>query len=433
MKFKSCKHIEDNLYIAPNEIRSCCQRYFYKGKIRGDAKLVDIGKEENIENIDLKVKRGEMLDDLQNDKIDSCLGCPHIYLKEKKPIANDQIKFLSIEQHSICNLRCTYCSPVYYGGVKTQYSVVDFFQKMEKKGNLESLNGVAWGGGEPTLDKSFKDIMEIITKYLDSDKYHKVFTNSVRYNDTVQKYIDSEKISITTSIDAGSDEIFKKIRGRDKFYNVFQNLKKYAHNKPGRVTIKYIFTDENYKLRELDAFIKNCKEYSLIDCCFQISLNFKKDKIPFNILESIVYLYGSLLSCGVKKIFLDDHIMFRLTALDEKTYKSIKNFCINKNLDILFENNHSDKPLIIFGCGEIAKKMINKSRYLRSNNNFYLVDSSPNKIGDFMNGKKINNPNFIKNKDYGIIISSANTYNEIYMNIKKIQNTSENIINKLVL
>ena len=77
--------------------------------------------------------------------------------------------------------------------------------------------------------------------------------------------------------------------------------------------------------------------------------------------------------------------------------------------------------------------MINKSRYLRSNNNFYLVDSSPNKIGDFMNGKKINNPDFIKNKDYGIIISSANTYNEIYMNIKKIQNTSKNIINKLVL
>ena len=50
-----------------------------------------------------------------------------------------------------------------------------------------------------------------------------------------------------------------------------------------------------------------------------------------------------------------------------------------------------------------------------------------------MKGKKINDPNFIKDKDYGIIISSANTYNEIYTNIKKIQNTSENIINKLML
>ena len=433
MKFKSCKHIEDNLYIAPNEIRSCCQRFFYKGKIRGDAKLVDINSENNIKDINLKQKREQMIANLQNDKIDSCLGCPHIYESEKKPVVNDQIKFLSIEQHSICNLRCTYCSPVYYGGIKTKYSVVNFFEKMKAKGNLKSLDGVAWGGGEPTLDKSFKDIMEIIVDYLDGEKYHKVFTNSVRYNETVKKYIDDEKISITTSVDAGSEELFKRIRGRDKYHNVFENLKKYSSNKPERVTIKYIFTDENYNLSELDAFIKNCEKHSLINCCFQISLNFKKDKIPYNILKSIIYLYGSLLSFGVNKIFIDDHIMFRLTELDEKTYNNIKNFCIDKDLDILFENNHSNKPLIIFGCGEIAKTMIDKSRYLKNNNNYFLVDSSPNKIGYFMKGKKINNPNFIKDKDYGIIISSANTYNEIYTNIKKIQNTSENIINKLML
>ena len=29
--------------------------------------------------------------------------------------------------------------------------------------------------------------------------------------------------------------------------------------------------------------------------------------------------------------------MFRLTELDEKTYNNIKNFCIDKDLDILFE------------------------------------------------------------------------------------------------
>ena len=42
MKYKSCKDLESSMYIAPNEIRSCCQRFFYKGKIRGDAKLLDI-------------------------------------------------------------------------------------------------------------------------------------------------------------------------------------------------------------------------------------------------------------------------------------------------------------------------------------------------------------------------------------------------------
>ena len=40
--YKTCRDIENSLYIAPNEIRSCCQRFFHKGKIRGDAKLIKI-------------------------------------------------------------------------------------------------------------------------------------------------------------------------------------------------------------------------------------------------------------------------------------------------------------------------------------------------------------------------------------------------------
>ena len=44
MKYLSCKDIESSLYIAPNEVRSCCQRFFYDGEMRGDAKLLEIEK-----------------------------------------------------------------------------------------------------------------------------------------------------------------------------------------------------------------------------------------------------------------------------------------------------------------------------------------------------------------------------------------------------
>ena len=40
--YKSCKYLEEALYVAPNEIRACCQRFFYNGKMRGDAKLLSI-------------------------------------------------------------------------------------------------------------------------------------------------------------------------------------------------------------------------------------------------------------------------------------------------------------------------------------------------------------------------------------------------------
>ena len=40
--YKSCIHIESSLYVAPNEIRACCQRFFYKDKMRGDTRLLEI-------------------------------------------------------------------------------------------------------------------------------------------------------------------------------------------------------------------------------------------------------------------------------------------------------------------------------------------------------------------------------------------------------
>ena len=40
--YKTCKILETALYLAPNEIRACCKRFFYENKIRGDAKLIKI-------------------------------------------------------------------------------------------------------------------------------------------------------------------------------------------------------------------------------------------------------------------------------------------------------------------------------------------------------------------------------------------------------
>ena len=62
-----------------------------------------------------------MLDDFKMIKLKMQRLSTHIRnIKQIEP--TPKVKFLSIEQHSICNLRCTYCSPVYYGGVKSIFS-----------------------------------------------------------------------------------------------------------------------------------------------------------------------------------------------------------------------------------------------------------------------------------------------------------------------
>ena len=141
-------------------------------------------------------------------------------------------------------MRCNYCSEIYYGGKRSKYNVVEFVKYLNNSGSFQNCNQVVWGGGEPTLDKSFELILEEINNSANPKIYHRVFTNSVRYSEAITNFLKKGLIKITTSVDAGTPETFNKVRGRPKFLNVFENLKRYSQINPKYVIIKYIFTDE---------------------------------------------------------------------------------------------------------------------------------------------------------------------------------------------
>ena len=194
MKYKSCKDLEKSIYLAPNEIRSCCQRFFFKGKLRGDAKILDIDKNNSPKPSDIQERRKILFEDIQKDKVESCLGCPHLYDRRDKPNFTSDIDHLSIEHHSFCNLRCNYCSEIYYGGKKSNYDVIEFIKNLSENKSFKNCKQVVWGGGEPTLDKSFEILVKEIGKYANPKTYHRVFTNSVRYHNAVYEFLKSGKI-----------------------------------------------------------------------------------------------------------------------------------------------------------------------------------------------------------------------------------------------
>ena len=66
--YKTCKDIEGSLYVAPNEIRACCQRFFYKGEIRGDAQLITIKDGQTPTNSDLLKARKKIFEQIQKNE-----------------------------------------------------------------------------------------------------------------------------------------------------------------------------------------------------------------------------------------------------------------------------------------------------------------------------------------------------------------------------
>tara|TARA_A100001011_G_scaffold334602_3_gene363034 strand:+ start:1472 stop:2779 length:1308 start_codon:yes stop_codon:yes gene_type:complete len=431
--YKTCKDLEHSLYVAPNEIRSCCQRFFYEGKMRGDAKLIPIRENITPTSSDLINARKKLFDEIQEDKNEDCKGCPFLTETDKKPEFTSNVSHLSIEHHSVCNLRCSYCSETYWGGKRSKYNVVEFISYLSKSKSLNNCDQVVWGGGEPTLDKSFEEILEEIHNHANPKTYHRVFTNAVRYSDPVSKFLKKGLIKITTSIDAGTEETFKKVRGRPRFKNVFENLKKYSDVDPTKVTIKYIFTEDNYSEKEIDAFVENCKKFNLNNCNYQISLNYKNSNLEFKILKSITYLFYSLFKNDIKKIFLDDHIMIRFSSLKDNELSELKNYLSDHDASHILLDPFKVKDLIIYGAGKIAWEIISKTNFFKEIENYDLVDNDKLKIGQNLFDKKIMPPSIIKDDNRDIFIATAQHYDDVYKKILSVKGNSKNIISGLFI
>lgn len=433
MKYLSCKDIEGSLYIAPNEIRSCCQRFFHKNKMRGDTKLLEIKDGVTPKAEEIKNARENLFKKIQNNDAESCEGCPFLYETDTKPKFSNEIKHLSIEHHSVCNLRCTYCSETYYGGKRSKYNVVEFIEYLNSSGSFKNCKQVVWGGGEPTLDKSFDLIIKEIEKNANPNLYHRVFTNSTRYHRTIEELLKKGLIKIVTSVDAGTKEKFKEVRGRDKFEELFVNLKKYSSADPNRVTIKYILTEENLSENELISFVNKCVEFNLTECNFQISMNYKNKDLNLDFLKALLFLMGLLKRHKIYKFFTDDHVSARFRELNEENKSQIFKFIDEKNLNNVVFVKDTFEKINIYGAGDIAENIILKNMLKFDKNNIEIYDGDPKKIGKLIGGIKIKNPEEIKRNNNKIYISAAQSYDDIYSNLLNMNISDNRIVSGLFL
>ncbi len=432
-KYKSCKQLESSLFLAPDELRSCCQRFFYNGKMRGDASLLKVKKGQSPTPKQILDAREKIFESIQNEKSDSCTGCHLLYERDSKPNFESGLDHLSVEQHTFCNLRCSYCSPMFYGGKKPNYNVLDFVKTLSKEGYFKNLKQVVWGGGEPTLDKSFELLVKEINSHTSPEIYHRIFTNSVRYSQSLANFLKKGLVKIVTSIDAGTEETFKKVRGRSKFHEVFQNLEKYSQINSNKITIKYILTDENKSEKELKSFVKTCIKFNLENCAFQISMDYKSSEIELDTIKKISYFIGELKKNHIKKIFCDDHIARRFKTLNQNQKDQLEKYIELKRIKSVMITNQSIKSINIFGIGEIAENIIYKTKFLDNFDNVDLYDSDIKKIGTKIDKYIIQKPEYIHNNEDKILILTAETYNDIYENLINMKVNENRFVSGLIV
>jgi Tfp pilus assembly protein PilF/organic radical activating enzyme len=189
----------------------------------------------------------------ENQKANApCAKC----LQLKKQIFNFQgILFLTICTSEYCNSKCVFCTSHTQNEVSS-YNAVPFIRDFIDHGLINPDCLFDYGGGEPTINRHFKETFD----FLSDKKYRqRVNTNSIIYSEYVADALRNRLCSIRTSVDAGSRETYSRVKGVDKFDQVWDSLRKYRLAGTD-IIVKYIIFNYNSNKADVNGFIDRCIE-----------------------------------------------------------------------------------------------------------------------------------------------------------------------------
>ena len=416
---KSCTYLQSALFIAPDDVRTCCQRFFVRGQLKGDVSL-NISPEAGALTYEAVVEaKNKLVTGINDGTDDRCDGCPYLQDADWDPIDQESINLISFEHHSICNMKCTYCSDTYYGGIRPQFDIIQFVDSVER---VSPDLHIAWGGGEPTAIKDFERIFSSA-----QERFHprtqRVFTNSLKFSPVVKEALDARRISITTSIDAGTARTFEQVRRSVGFTKVLAHLSEYSKNSPDLVTIKYIFTNQNHSSAELESFVHELERHDLLKCSFLLSTDYKLEKDIFKYLNNIMYLYFLLQERDAGALSLDDHIFARLkkrgfSALNEAEAGAGNSREIGSRIQ-RYLDRFAGSDVILWGTGEFARRLLGNSSFRQKFNVVEVVDPTKDRHGRDFGGFEICPVTDVTDSDMNIVIGSVNFYGEVFNELKR--------------
>jgi poly(ribitol-phosphate) beta-N-acetylglucosaminyltransferase len=430
----SCYDLHHSVFLAPGEIRTCCKRFYYKGKFKGDVAIMKFHDKpfSELPYQQIVQEKNNLHKEINRDNAEDCKGCPFLsFEKWGKPLQKG-IQYLSLEYQTVCNMRCTYCSDVYYGGKPAAYVPYEIVQSMVDSQALNHCEYVVWGGGEPTLDKSFTEVMQLIGQGVPHVK-QRVITNATRFNPDLAELMRLDRAFIVTSIDAGTEETFKAIRQYNNFKAVLRNLKRYAEIAAHNVIIKYILMPENLAIEELDAFCQLIQSYGLETCNFQISCDFRSPSLDMDQAYALSLLYAKLSAINVNFVFMDDLVWQRLSNLNQDTIALIREKLSSLDLDDVYESPDDYQHIAVWGTGAQAKLLMEKTSFLKNSSIEYFIDPRAGKAGTMFYDLPVKSSDSLLTDNQPILIAAVQSAPFIYQDIQKLGINQHRVIKGLIL
>lgn len=319
MSYISCEWIEYRIYMDFWSLKFCCKPFSDSG---GFVPICDYdGGRFPIETL---LKERDNLRRLNNTEgaYSPCRGC-HLLRKDNwKPLEGTALfSQIEISNFTTCNLKCVYCYTVLRTDLKMPkyaYDLKPVIQEFIDNGYLAKDSLIEWAGGEVTLLPDFRDVQELL---INRGYMQTIFTNAVLFSEEIAKGLRQGKMSIVTSVDSGTAETFKAIKGHDHFHRVWENLEKYIQTR-GQISIKYVLRRDNSGEGDLKGFIELCKKYRVPLIAIGPDVDeVRENSVSDKTLLGVAFLAREAEKHGIKHLIQYDYFGPRYSA----EIKSLRN------------------------------------------------------------------------------------------------------------
>ena len=208
-----------------------------------------------------------------------CTGCSSIK-NESRPV-NKVIKQLIFNYDYPCQLSCIYCEHENAGnklrgdedkGIRfaREFDYKRFVEILERRRLLADDALIILAGGEITIHPRLDEILDAIDKYK-----LEVFTNAIVYNERIAMSAAKPGGGMLISVDAGTKQTYKLIKGMDAFDKVWANIKMYT-DRCVNVRAKYVFIEENSNAVDIEGFIREAAKSGVNE--IRLSANYLRQR-----------------------------------------------------------------------------------------------------------------------------------------------------------
>lgn len=353
-----------------------------------------------------------------------CSQCKHEEY-HRKPIV-----FVTVCTSSYCNSNCVYCGV--NGKEGDGYNPIKYLKQFHTARLFDTSCLFDWGGGEPTLNPFFEETVDWINR---QGYRQRINTNAIIFSEATNRALIEKKASLRISIDAGSREVFRRVKGNEYYDTVWENVKKYA-TVSNEVYLKYNIFDWNSKREEADLFLQKCRDSGVQHIWVEsehASYSRLKNVGPLFFgdkeLEFAKYLFEKGKDKGFEMLIADgfrDRDPERKRAIPDKLNSNVDTEVLKNGItcqtfarvDWLMEAIGS-RSIVIWGAGIFGKTVL--ERMLNANKKVsYIVDSNEKLYGMRIRGIEVVSPEqaYLEDKD-AVVILAGEKYAEMLRTINE--------------